>query len=158
MLLKKSHVIIYVSSKMKSHKANYPTHKLEFGALVFSLKIWHHYLYGVRCTIFMDRKSLQYLLDQLILNTRQHRWLDILKDCDYEILYRPGKANVVAEAVSQNTASTPTQNLCLALTIVSLLLDIIKGDQADAFKEENKKKASVLWVRFLLLTSTVEGC
>ena len=65
--------------------------------MVFALKIWHHYLYGVQCTIYVDHKSQMYLMDEPNLNMKQRRWLDIVKDYNYEILYHPGKANVVAE-------------------------------------------------------------
>nr|GFD13130.1 retrotransposon protein, putative, Ty3-gypsy subclass [Tanacetum cinerariifolium] len=63
--------------------------------------IWRHYLYGTKCTVFTDHKSLQYILDQKELNMRQHRWLKLLSDYDCEICYHPGKANVVADALSR---------------------------------------------------------
>ncbi|CAH1431388.1 unnamed protein product [Lactuca virosa] len=69
-LMQRGHVISYASRQLKPHEANYPTHDLELGAVVFALKIWRHYLYGVRCTIFTDHKSLNYLMDQSSLNMR----------------------------------------------------------------------------------------
>ena len=93
-------MIAYSSMHLKPQKANYPTHDMELGAVVFTLKIWRHYLYGVRCAIFTDHKSLKYLMDQPNLNMRQRRWLDVVKDYDYEILYLPKKANEVAGAIS----------------------------------------------------------
>ncbi|GJU38896.1 putative reverse transcriptase domain-containing protein [Tanacetum coccineum] len=71
------------------------------GAVVFALKIWRHYLYGTKCTVFTDHKSLQHILDQKELNMRQRRWLELLSDYDCEIRYHPGKANVVADALSR---------------------------------------------------------
>ena len=62
-LMQRGHVIAYASRQLKPHEANYPMHDLELGAVVFSLKIWRHYLYGVRCTIYTDHKSLRYLMD-----------------------------------------------------------------------------------------------
>ncbi|GJW70199.1 retrovirus-related pol polyprotein from transposon 17.6 [Tanacetum coccineum] len=59
-----------------------------------------HYLYGTKCTVFADHKSLQHILDQKELNMRQRRWLELLADYDYEIRYHPGKENVVADALS----------------------------------------------------------
>ncbi|KAI3679919.1 hypothetical protein L2E82_50899 [Cichorium intybus] len=102
-LMQRGRVIAYASRQLKPHEANYPTHDLELGAVVFALKIWRHYLYGVKCTIFTDHKSLKYLMDQANLNMRQRRWLDVLKDYDCEIHYHPGKANVVADALSRGS-------------------------------------------------------
>ena len=87
----------------------YPTHDLELGAVVFVLKIWRHYLYWVRCTIYTDHKSLRHIMDQLILNMRQHRWLDVVKDYDYEILYHLSKANVVADALIRKSAGSSVE-------------------------------------------------
>ncbi|GJX14757.1 putative reverse transcriptase domain-containing protein [Tanacetum coccineum] len=71
------------------------------GALMFALKIWRHYLYGTKCTMFTDHKSLQHILDQKELNMRQRRWLELLADYDCEIRYHPGKENVMADALSR---------------------------------------------------------
>nr|GEU81623.1 putative reverse transcriptase domain-containing protein [Tanacetum cinerariifolium] len=99
-LMQKEKVIAYGSRKLKVHKKNYTTHDLELGAVVFALKIWRHYLYGTKCTVFNDHKILQHILDQKELNMRQRRWLELLSDYDCEIRYHPGKANVVANALS----------------------------------------------------------
>ncbi|GKD60572.1 putative reverse transcriptase domain-containing protein [Tanacetum coccineum] len=94
-------VIAYASRQLKPHEENNTTHDLELGAVVFALKIWRHYLYGTKCTVFTDHKSLQHILDQKELNMRQGRWLELLADYDCEICYHPGKANVVADALSR---------------------------------------------------------
>jgi hypothetical protein len=65
------------------------------------LKIWRHYLIGNKCHIFTDHKSLRYIFTQPDLNLRQRRWLELIKDYDLEIHYHPGKANVVADALSR---------------------------------------------------------
>ncbi|GJR29876.1 putative reverse transcriptase domain-containing protein [Tanacetum coccineum] len=72
-------VISYASRQLKIHEKNYTTHDLELGAVVFALKIWRHYLYGTKCTVFTDHKSLQHILNQKELNMRQRRWLELLK-------------------------------------------------------------------------------
>ncbi|GJT94049.1 reverse transcriptase domain-containing protein [Tanacetum coccineum] len=100
-LMQREKVIAYASRQLKPHEENYTTHDLELGAVVFALKIWRHYLYGTKCTVFTDHKSLQHILDQKELNMRQRRWLELLADYDCEIRYHPGKANVVADALSR---------------------------------------------------------
>ncbi|GJV89596.1 putative reverse transcriptase domain-containing protein [Tanacetum coccineum] len=100
-LMQREKVIAYASRQLKPREENYTTHDLELGAVVFALKIWRHYLYGTKCTVFTDHKSLQHILDQKELNMRQRRWLELLADYDCEIRYHPGKANVVADALSQ---------------------------------------------------------
>ncbi|GKB77794.1 putative reverse transcriptase domain-containing protein, partial [Tanacetum coccineum] len=94
-------VISYASHQLKIHEKNYTTHDLELGAVVFALKIWRHYLYGTKCTVFTDHKSLQHILDQKELNMRQRRWLELLSDYDCDIRYHSGKGNVVADALSR---------------------------------------------------------
>ncbi|GKD81402.1 putative reverse transcriptase domain-containing protein [Tanacetum coccineum] len=63
-LMQREKVISYASRQLKIHEKNYTTHDLELGAVVFALKIWRHYLYGTKCTVFTDHKSLQHILDQ----------------------------------------------------------------------------------------------
>ncbi|GJZ13934.1 putative reverse transcriptase domain-containing protein [Tanacetum coccineum] len=100
-LMQREKVIAYASRQLKPHKENYTTHDLELGAVAFALKIWRHYLYGTKCTVFTDHKILQHILDHKELNIRQRRWLELLADYDCEIRYHPRKANVVTDALSQ---------------------------------------------------------
>nr|GEY57903.1 putative reverse transcriptase domain-containing protein [Tanacetum cinerariifolium] len=88
-------VIAYASQQLKIHEKNYTTHDLELGSVVFALKIWRHYLYGTKCTVFTGHKSLQHILDQKELNIRQRRWLELPSDYDCDIRYHPGKANIL---------------------------------------------------------------
>nr|GFC32738.1 putative reverse transcriptase domain-containing protein [Tanacetum cinerariifolium] len=100
-LMQREKVIAYASRQLKVYEKNYTTHDLELGAVVFAIKIWRHYLYGTKCTVFTDHKSLQNILDQKELNMRQPRWLELLSDYDCKIRYHPRKANVVADALSR---------------------------------------------------------
>src|SRR3954467_8865831 len=102
-LMQNQQVVAYASRQLKVHERNYPTHDLELAAVVFVLKLWRHYLYGSRLEVFSDHKSLKYLFDQKELNMRQRRWLELLKDYDFGLNYHPGKANVVADALSRKT-------------------------------------------------------
>ncbi|GJV37867.1 putative reverse transcriptase domain-containing protein [Tanacetum coccineum] len=100
LLMQREKVIAYASRQLKPHEENYTTHDLELGTVVFALNIWRHYLYGIKCTVFTDHKSLQHILDQKELNMRQRCWLELLADYNCEICYHPRKANVVADALS----------------------------------------------------------
>ena len=88
-LMQRDKVISYVSRKLKVHERNYPTHDLELAAMVFALKIWRHYLYGVHVDVFIDHKSLQYVFTKKELNLRQRTWLEFLKDYDISVCYNP---------------------------------------------------------------------
>ncbi|WVZ52813.1 hypothetical protein U9M48_003835 [Paspalum notatum var. saurae] len=102
-LMQEGKVIAYASRQLRKHEVNYPTHDLELAAVVHALKIWRHYLFGNRCEIYTDHKSLKYIFTQNELNMRQRRWLELIKDYDLEIHYHPGKANVVADALSRKS-------------------------------------------------------
>jgi hypothetical protein len=94
-------VIAYASRVLRVHEQNYPTHDLELAAVIHALKIWRHHLMGAKCHIYTDHKSLKYIFTQADLNMRQRRWLELIKDYDLEVHYHPGKANVVADALSR---------------------------------------------------------
>nr|GEW17631.1 hypothetical protein [Tanacetum cinerariifolium] len=94
-------VIANASWKLKIHEKNYTTHDLELGVVVFTFKIWRHYLYGTKSIIYKDHKSLQYTFDQKELNMHQRRWIKLFNDYDCEIRYHTGKENVVADAFSE---------------------------------------------------------
>ncbi|WMV09097.1 hypothetical protein MTR67_002482 [Solanum verrucosum] len=100
-LIQNGKVIAYASRQLKIHEKNYPTHCLELAVVVFALKIWRHYLYGVYVDVCTDHKRLQYVFNKKNWNLRQRRWLVLLRDYDIIVLYHPGKANVVADALSR---------------------------------------------------------
>nr|GFC99434.1 reverse transcriptase [Tanacetum cinerariifolium] len=102
-LMQHGKVIAYASRQLKPYEVNYHTHDLELAPVVFALKIWRHYLYGESCDIFTDHKSLKYIFTQRDLNMRQRCWLELLKYYDTNIQYHPGKANVVADALSRKS-------------------------------------------------------
>ncbi|WVZ49842.1 hypothetical protein U9M48_001168, partial [Paspalum notatum var. saurae] len=100
-LMQEGRVIAYASCQLRKHEVNYPTHDLELLAVVYALKKWRHYLLGNTCHVYTDHKSLKYIFTQPELNMRQRRWLELIKDYDLEVHYHPGKANVVADALSR---------------------------------------------------------
>nr|GEV95339.1 putative reverse transcriptase domain-containing protein [Tanacetum cinerariifolium] len=138
-LMHREKVIAYGSQRLKVREKNYTTHDLELGAVVFALKIWRHYLYGIKCTVFTDHKSLQHILDQKEFNTRQRRWLELLSDYDCEIRYHPGKANVVADVLRRKERIKPLRVRALVMTIGLDLPKQILGAQTEARKPENLK-------------------
>ncbi|GJR00981.1 putative reverse transcriptase domain-containing protein, partial [Tanacetum coccineum] len=136
-LMQREKVIAYTSRQLKVHKKNYTTHDLELGTVVFALKMWRHYMYGTKCIVFTDYKSLQHILDQKDLNMRQRRWLELLSDYDCEIRYLPGKENVVVDALSRKERSNPLRVWALVMTIGLNLPKQILSAQSEAWKEEN---------------------
>jgi hypothetical protein len=98
--MQNNRVIAYASRAFRTHEQNYPTHDLELAAVIHALKIWRHYLMGTKCNIYTYHKSLKYIFTQADLNMRQRRWLELIKNYDLEVHYHPGKANVVADALS----------------------------------------------------------
>ncbi|KAI3682657.1 hypothetical protein L1987_82781 [Smallanthus sonchifolius] len=135
-LMQREKVIAYASRQLKVHEKNYTTHDLELGAVVFALKIWRHNLYGTKCTIYTDHKSLQHIFEHKELNMRQRRWVELLNDYDCAIRYHPGKANVVADALSRKETK-PKRVRALQLTIHPGLPDRIRSAQLEALKEDN---------------------
>ncbi|GJU12005.1 putative reverse transcriptase domain-containing protein [Tanacetum coccineum] len=113
------------------------------GSVVFALKIWRHYLYGTKCTVFTDHKSLQHILNQKELNMWQCCWLELLNDYDCEICYHLGKANVVADALSRKERDQPLRVLALVMTIGLDLPKQILNAQTKARKPKNIKNEDV---------------
>ena len=99
--MQEGRVIAYTSRQLRKHEVNYPTHDLEPAVVVHALKAWRHYLLGNVCNIYTDHKSLKYIFTQPELNMCQRRWLELIKDYNLQVHYHPGKANVVADALSR---------------------------------------------------------
>nr|GEW52999.1 putative reverse transcriptase domain-containing protein [Tanacetum cinerariifolium] len=123
--------------QLKIHEKNYTTHDLELGAVVFALKTWRHYLYGTKSVIYTDHKSLQNIFDQKELNMRQRRWIELFNDYECEIRYHPGKANMVADALSKKEQVKPKRVWAMAMTIQSGVKGMILVAQGEAFNQEN---------------------
>jgi hypothetical protein len=125
-LMQEGRVIAYASRQLRRLEEHYPTHDLKLAAVVHALKIWHHYLLGNICHIYTDHKSLKYIFTQSELNMRQRRWLELIKDYELEIHYHPGKANVVADALSRKafchclTMKTSDITLCQEMEKLNL--------------------------------------
>ncbi|KAA0036674.1 pol protein [Cucumis melo var. makuwa] len=138
-LMQQGKVVAYASRQLKTHEQNYPTHDLELAAVVFALKIWRHYLYGEKIQIYTDHKSLKYFFAQKELNIWQRRWLELVKDYDCEILYHPGKANVVADALSRKVA----HSAALITKQTSLLRDFERVEIAVSVGEVTSQLAQL---------------
>ncbi|GJT44174.1 reverse transcriptase domain-containing protein [Tanacetum coccineum] len=105
------------------------------GAVVFALKIWRHYLYGTKSVIYTDHKSLQHIFSQKELNMRQRRWIELFSDYDCEIRYHPGKANVVADALSRKERVKPKRVRAMNMILQSSIKDRILAAQKEAVDE-----------------------
>ena len=101
--MQEGRVVSYASRQLRPHERNYATHDLELAAVVHALKTWRHFLIGNRSDVYTDHKSLKYIFTQKELNLRQRRWLELIKDYDMKLHYHPGKANVVADALSHKS-------------------------------------------------------
>ncbi|GJZ34286.1 putative reverse transcriptase domain-containing protein [Tanacetum coccineum] len=134
-LIQRGKVIAYASRQLKIHEKNYTTHDLELGAVVFALKIWRHYLYGTKSVIYTDHKSLQHIFSQKELNMRQRRWIKLFSDYDYEIRDHPGKANVVADALSRKERVKPKRVRAMNMILQSSIKDRILAAQKGAADE-----------------------
>jgi hypothetical protein len=125
-------IIAYASRQLKDHERNYATYDLELAAIVFTLKIWRHYLFYEKVKIYTNYQSLKYIFFQKELNMRQRRWLELLKDYNYYILYHPGKANVVADALNRKSLSviseTPSSLNQLAKQLGMIQLEVTLND------------------------------
>jgi ribonuclease HI len=128
-LMQNNRVIAYASRALRTHEQNYPTHDLELAAVIHALKLWRHHLMGTKCNIYTDHKSLKYIFTQADLNMRQRRWLELIKDYDLEVHYHPGKANVVADALSRKShchcLSVEVFNKTLCWEMSKLNLEIV---------------------------------
>ena len=140
-LMQEGHVVAYASRQLRKHEVNYPTHDLELAAVVHALKIWRHYLIGKKTEIYTDHKSLKYIFTQQDLNLRQHRWLELIKDYDLNINYHPGKANVVADALSRksycNVLELQEQRPELYEEFAKLNLGFVSNTEAVAMEVES---------------------
>ncbi|GJR85703.1 putative reverse transcriptase domain-containing protein [Tanacetum coccineum] len=101
-LMQRMKVISYASRQLKVYEKNYTTHDLELGAVVFALKIWRHYLYGTKCVVFTDHKSLQHILNKKELNMRQRRWKELLSDYDCKDSLSPGESKCRSRCFESN--------------------------------------------------------
>jgi hypothetical protein len=107
-------VISYSSRQLRRHEEHYPTHDLELVVVVMALWTWHHYLLGNAVHINMNHKSLKYIFTQPILNMRQRRWLELIKDYKLKVHYHPGKTNIITDALSCKAQCNYLPAVCLA--------------------------------------------
>jgi hypothetical protein len=155
-LMQEGQVIAYASRQLRRHEEHYLTHDLELAVVVHTLKIWRHYLLGNTCHLYTDHKSLKYIFTQSELNMRQRRWLELIKDYDLEIHYHPGKANVVADALSRKASchclTIRTTDITLCQEMEKLNLGMIQHGTLTQLKLE-----SVLLQRIIDAQRTDKG-
>jgi hypothetical protein len=163
-LMQEGQVVAYASRQLKRHEENYPTHDLELAAVVHALNIWRHYLLGNHCNIYTYHKSLKYIFTQSNLYKRQCRWLELIKDYDLEVHYHPGRANIVADALSRKaqcnclTMGPPLHTLCdefqkFGMGMVKegyLGALMVKSDLHDQIKEAQKNNKGMAQIHALM--------
>ena len=163
--MQEGRVIAYAFWQLRKHDVNYPTHDLELVAVVHALKIWRHYLLGNVCHIYTDHKSLKYIFTQPELNMRQHRWLEQIRDYNLEVHYHPGKANVVADALSQKSHCNTLEalledgfnllhpivlhNITISCSLESKIIELQKTNVYFTSRErcKNKKPSILDWMK-----------
>src|SRR5271169_1399612 len=123
------HPIAFESKKLNPHQRNHPVHDKEMCAIMHALDRWRPFLHGKPFKVYTDHCSLVYLKTQSNLNQRQLRWMEQAADYDCEILYKPGKENVVADALSR-IHMAPLSSLPNNVTRKA----IINGYQKEPFK------------------------
>nr|GEY50029.1 putative reverse transcriptase domain-containing protein [Tanacetum cinerariifolium] len=134
-LMQRGKVIAYASRQLKIHEKNYTTHDLELGAIVLALKIWRHYLYGTKSVIYTNHKSLQHIFSQKELNMRHRRLIELFSDYDCKIRYHPGKANVVADALSRKERVKLKRVRAMNMILQLSIKDMILAAQKEAVNE-----------------------
>ncbi|KAL2943047.1 Transposon Tf2-9 polyprotein [Bienertia sinuspersici] len=119
-LMQEGHPVAYESRKLNDTEKRYPVHDKEMTAIIHCLRIWRHYLLGSKFIIMTDNVATSYFQNQKKLSPKQARWQDFLAEFDYKMEYKPGKANVVADALSRKAM------LASASNVASNVLDRIK--------------------------------
>jgi len=124
-LMQEGHPLAYISRQLKGKQLHLSIYEKELLAVIFAVRKWRHYLLPSHFIIKTDQRSLKYLLEQRLNTPVQQQWLPKLLEFDYEIQYRQGKENLVADALSRVEES---EVLHMALSIVEC--DFLKEIQA----------------------------
>ena len=119
-LMQEGHPIAYESRKLNDTERRYPVHDKEMTAIIHCLRIWRHYLLGSWFTIITENVATSYFQNQKKLSPKQARWQDFLAEFDYVMEYKPGKVNVVADALSRKAM------LASVSSVASNLLERVK--------------------------------
>ena len=151
-LMKSGRVVAYGSRQLKNHEQNYPKHDMELSKIVFALKILRHYLYDEEFEVYSDHKSLKYIFTQRDLNTRQRKWMDFLEDYDFTLHYNPGKANVLADALSRKSRGALASIASLELRMLESV-----GQFGLQYSEQTKGTLGSLVATPSLLSRVIES-
>nr|GEY14211.1 putative reverse transcriptase domain-containing protein [Tanacetum cinerariifolium] len=154
-LMQRGKVIDCASRQLKIHDKNYTNHDLELGAIVFTLNIWRHYLYGKKSVIYKNHNSMHHIFSQKELNMQQRHWIELFSNYDCEIRYYPGKANVVADALSRKEWVKPKRVRAMNMTLQSSIKDRILAAQKEASDESARLQKGD--VRTLIIDEAIKS-
>ena len=143
-LMQEKKVVAYTSRQLKPNEKNYPTHDLELAAVVHALLTWRHLLLGRKVDIFTNHKSLKYIFTQPNLNLRPTRWVEMIQEYNPSIEYTPGKANVIADALSRKAYCN------------SLILKPYQPELGEAFRKLNLQVVPQGFLANLQVSPTLE--
>ena len=135
-LMQEGRLVAFESKKLSNVERRWPTHEKEMWAIVHCLKLWQHYL-GLEYTkVYTDNVSVRYFETQPKITPKQWRWADVLACFNVDLIHKPGRDNVVPDALSRR------QELRIIFTgESSLMRKIREGYQDD---EESKKTLHTL--------------
>ncbi|PHT91027.1 hypothetical protein T459_06140 [Capsicum annuum] len=154
-LMQEGHPIAFESRKLNEAERRYTVHEKEMTAIVHCLRTWRHYLLGAHFIVKTDNVATSYFQSQKKLSPKQARWQDFLAEFDYSLEYKPGKANVVADALSRKVVLSAL----LSTTSCGVLDTIKEGMEHDPVAKQlldlaRKGKTQKFWEEDGLLYTT----
>ncbi|WOG95792.1 hypothetical protein DCAR_0415120 [Daucus carota subsp. sativus] len=134
-LMQEGKPIAFLSKVLAARHMSLSTYEKELMAVIMAVQRWRYYLLGHKFIIKTDHEALKYLMEQKLTTLLQHKWLSKLLGYDYSVVYKKGKDNLVADALSRCHDQGAQ---CNALhTVISLWKQELKNSwETDQFAQE----------------------